>query len=675
MEPPVIKMLSLNLLEGTPNGLDEMNSIFLSQSAAKSIFGGADPIGKIVKLDNSLQARVTGIYRDLSSHCSFGDLQFIAPWDLMIKGQGLDKILHNPWGASWFQTFVQIADHADMNHVSATIKDAKGNSIGTAEAGKNKPAIFLHPMSKWHLYAEFKNGVNTGGRILYVWLFAIIGIFVLILACINFMNLSTARSVKRAKEVGVRKTMGSRRSQLVYQFFTESVFVAFFSLVLALILVQLSLPLFDALAGSAIHVPWTHSVFWLACLGFTFLTGLLAGSYPAIYLSAFKPIKVLRSSFRVGRLAGVPRKLLVGMQFTVSIVLIIGTILVFRQIQYARNRPVGYDNNGLVMLSSHGIGDHTSAFSNDLLQTGLVKAVAQSELPVTNTYLTNSGFDWRGKDPALQEEFVTLAVSPEFGATIGWQMPEGRNFDSDLKTDSSAIILNEAAVSYLGFKDPVGQTILWGNNRPMHVIGVVKNMVTQNPYDPIKQTFFYLRPGALGTINIKVNPHVAMNAALAGIRKIFEQYSKDEPFAYQFSDQEYARKFSVEEQVGQLATSFSILAVFISCLGLFGMASFMAEQRIKEIGIRKVLGASVFTLWGLLSQEFLVLVFIALLIASPAAWYFMDRWLQNFQYRSTIPFWVFAVTAIGVILLTLLTISYQSIKAALMNPVKSLRSE
>lgn len=677
MEPAAADMLSLKMQKGSRSALDDMHAVLLSASTAGILFGNEDPMGKVLMLDNNDKAmvKVAGIYEDLPANSSFADLTFIAPWELMVKSQGLEQVLKSPWGASWFQTFVQITDQADMEKVSTVIKDVLANNAGGEKTKKDKTAIFLHPLNQWHLYGEFKNGVNTGGRIQYVWLFGIIGFFILILACINFMNQSTARSEKRAKEVGVRKTMGSLRWQLIYQFFSESLLMAFLAFVCSLLLVQLALPFFNTLADKKIQLLWANPVFWLCGIGFAFITGLMAGSYPALYLSSFNPIKVLKGTFRAGRFASIPRKALVVTQFTVSVVLIIGTIVIFRQVRFAQNRPVGYTREGLVTTSSDGIWKHLPAFRDELLGTGAVEELAVSELQVTNMFVTNSGFNWKGKDPAIQEEFVTMGVTTEFGKTVNWQIIDGRDFSKGLATDSNAIILNEAAVQYMGLKNPVGEIVMWGKNEPMRVIGVVKNMITQSPYDPIRQMFFYQRKGTLPVITMRVNPRVSMQHALGSIEQVVKKYRPGEAFEYKFVDDEYAKKFNNEKRLAKLASSFAFLAIFISCLGLFGMASFMAEQRTKEIGVRKVLGASVIDLWGLLSKEFVVLVAISLLIAIPLATYFMDKWLQNFTYRSVLSWWIFAAAGLGAVLITLLTVSSQAIKAAMANPVKALRSE
>ncbi|HTB25550.1 MAG TPA: FtsX-like permease family protein, partial [Puia sp.] len=542
-----------------------------------------------------------------------------------------------------------------------------------------KPLLFLQPMKNWHLYSEFKNGINTGGAIQYVWLFGIIGIFVLLLACINFMNLSTAKSEKRAKEVSIRKSVGSLRNQLISQFYIESGLIALLAFFFALLLVQIMMPFFNDLSGKNMHVMWTNPVFWLLGLGFSIITGVIAGSYPALYLSSFNPVKVLKGGFHAGRFASIPRKVLVVIQFAVSIILIVGTLVVFQQIQYAKNRPVGYSRNGLIIvpLQTEEIGRQYDVVRNELIKTGVISAISESESSITGIYNTNSGFKWNGKDPQLQEEFTSMSVSPEYGKTIGWQIVDGRDFIASNLNDSSALLINEAAVKYMGLKNPVGETVDWSGNGKYHIIGVIKNMVTSSPYDQAKQSFFYLLPrwGHMNNVNIRVNPAVSMSDALAKISIVFKKFDPSSPFVYQFVDEEYAKKFSDEERIGKLASSFATLAIFISCLGLFGMASFTAEKRIKEIGIRKVLGASVFNLWRLLSKEFVGLVIISFLISVPLSWYLMNHWLLNYEYRSGITGWIFVWTALGTIFITLLTVSYQSIRAAITNPVNSLRSE
>jgi putative ABC transport system permease protein len=675
MEPSITEMLSLKMIEGERSALKDYNSVLLSSSSAKAIFGSADPMNQFLKIDNKYNVKVEGVYEDLPYNSSYRDLSFIAPWQLYIDNNNWSEKATNPWRNNSFQALVQIADNADMQKVSEKIKDSKLKNVTPADAAF-KPVVFLLPMSKWHLYSEFKNGINVGGRIQFVWLFGMIGFFVLLLACINFMNLNTARSEKRAKEVGLRKTIGAGRAQLIKQFFAESLLITFFSFALSLVLVQIILPSFNQVADKKILIPWTNPFFWSLAILFTIITGLIAGSYPALYLSSFKPVKVLKGTFRVGRFASLPRKVLVVLQFTVSVILIIGTIVVFNQIQFAKNRPVGYSRAGLVTvpMTTEDIHKHFEAVSTELKNSGTVSDMAESSSAITYVDETDNGFTWQGKDPSLQGDFGVVYVSRDFGKTIGWKFKEGRDFSKEFPTDSSGIILNEAAANFMNIKNPVGKIIDWDGNL-YHVIGVVKDMVMQSPYEPVFRTIFVTNKDPQQVIDIRVNPSASMHDAIAKIGSVFRKYSPDEPFDYHFVNEEYAKKFGDEERIGKLASFFAILAIFISCLGLFGMASFIAEQRVKEIGVRKVLGATVFNLWGLMSKDFIILVMISLLIAVPVAYYFMHGWLQNYQYRTNLAWWIFASAGLCALLITLLTVSYQAIKAALANPVKSLRSE
>jgi putative ABC transport system permease protein len=673
-EPAALEMLSFKMLKGTKNGLNDPSSILLSASTAKAYFGSKDPMDKMMKIDNSQVVKVTGVYEDLPENSSFGGVNFVAPWELFSNSNGLKKQA-DTWRCNCYFTYAQLADNADINKVSAKIRDIKLTKVNKIEL-KQKNEVFLNPMKNWHLYSDFKNGVIAGGRIQYVWLFGIIGVFVLLLACINFMNLSTARSEKRAKEVGIRKAIGSLRRQLIYQFLSESLLVVAFAFVLSILLVQLSLPFFNEVAGKKVSILWSSPLFWLAGIGFSLITGLVSGSYPALYLSSFQPVKVLKGTFRVGRLASIPRKVLVVLQFTVSVILIIGTIIVFRQIQYAKNRPVGYGREGLVTLPmvTGDIHKQFAAVKDELEKSGAIISIAESDSPTTGDYSSNSGFDWKGKDPGLAVEFPNIDVSHNYGKTVAWQFTSGRDLSTAYATDSLAFVINETAAKYMGMKNPVGEILKW-DGVPFHIIGVVKDMVSESPYAPVRPTLYHLLKGGGDFVIVKINPKISTHEALGKIEKVFKAYNPAQPFDYQFVDEEYAKKFGNEERIGKLASSFAGLAIFISCLGLFGRASFMAEQRVKEIGVRKVLGASVFNLWGMLSKDFVLLVIISLVIATPIAYYFMQNWLQNYQYRSNITWWIFAVTAAGAMTITLLTVSYQSIKAALANPVKSLRSE
>lgn len=423
------------------------------------------------------------------------------------------------------------------------------------------------------------------------------------------------------------------------------------------------------------YILWSSPLFWVAGVGFCIITGLIAGTYPSLYLSSFQPAKVLKGTFRAGRFAGLPRRVLVVIQFTVSLILIIGTIIVFQQVQFAKNRPVGYNREGVMMIRDY-TGDfhrHFNAMRNDLLQTGLITEIAESGNQITVGSRTNGGFNWQGKDVNSSGEFATFAVSPAYGKTIGWQFVAGRDFYSQSISDSFGLILNETAVKYMGIKNPVGQIITWGD-RSYTVLGIIKDIIVGSPYEPVQPTFFYIEPEA-GLLNIRINATADTRSALSEIEAVCKKYSPAAPFEFTFVDDAYAKKFGEEERIGKLASIFAILAIFISCLGLFGLASFVAEQRIKEIGVRKVLGASIFSLWHLLSNEFLVLVLISLLIAGPTAYFFMNNWLQNYQYHTEFSWWIFAAAGSVALIITLLTVSFQAIKAAIANPIKSLRTE
>ncbi|MGC4035862.1 MAG: ABC transporter permease [Chitinophagaceae bacterium] len=675
-EKEMPEMFTLDMISGNRNSLNDPSSVLISESAAKAWFGNNNAVGKVFKIEQMQPVKVAGIYKDFPQNSVLANLQFVASWDFWYHANGELKDMEDPWRPNFITLFAQVNENADFEKVSVRIKDAKLKNVN-AMLQKKKPAIFLEPLDKMHLYSEFKNGVNVGGAIKYVRLFGIIGVFVLLLACINFMNLSTARSEKRAKEVGIRKTIGSLRSQLITQFFSESLLTVLFAFALSLIIAWLSLPFFNLVANKQMSIQWNSPAFWLLSAAFILITALIAGSYPAFYLSSFRPVKVLKGTFKAGRLAAMPRKVLVVLQFTVSVILIIGTLTVYRQIQFAKDRPVGYSRANLISIpsgSGPGIHDHFNAVRDELLQTRSIASMAESESPTTGIWNSTSGFSWPGKDPNLSTDFGVVSASFDYGKTINWELNEGRDFSRDYSTDSSAAILNEAAVKFMNLKDPVNQTITWWD-KPLKVIGVVKNMVIESPYSEARPVIYTILsyPGNL-TI-LKLNPSTSAAAAMKNIEPVFKKYNPEQPFEYKFVDEDYAKKFGDEERIGKLSGIFTALAVLISCLGLFGLASFVAEQRTKEIGIRKVLGASVFNLWNLLSKDFVRLVLISFFISAPLAYYFMSGWLQNYQYRASISWWIFAAAGIGSLLITISVVSFQSIKAALMNPVKSLRTE
>ena len=676
MEPQAAEILALKMRKGSIVSLKDPHTILLSAATAQKFFGTADPMGRMVKMNNSdnLLLKVGGVYDDFPENDEYKDLRWVCPWQLFVTQWDWIKPALTNWDFNSTGILAQLAPHADLRTVNAHIKDVITRKGVIQDKGEHLD-VFLYPMSRWHLYSEWKDGVNIGGPIQFVWLFAIIGGFVLLLACINFMNLSTARSEKRAREVGIRKVMGSRKGQLVRQFLSESVLLSALAFVASLLLAQLVLPWFNSIAGKHLELPWDNGYFWVLGGVFTFFTGLVAGSYPALFLSAFKPVRVLKGTIKLGRLAASPRKVLVVLQFTISVLLINGTIIVFRQINYAKDRPVGYQRAGLIAIqeTTPEIYKNYDIIRSELLQTGAAIGMAESQCPVTNIFAGSNGWEWKGKRPGQDDGFATVPVRQEFGETVRWQVVQGRDFSKKFATDSMGMILNESAARYLGFKDPVGQIIYDRDKRPFTVVGVVRDMIQTNPYGQIPRTMFTILHEGGNVLNIRLHPALGTGAALKKVEAVFKQYNPGAPFTYSFVDHDYATKFGDEERIGNLALFFSVLAIFISALGVFGLASFVAERRTREIGIRKVLGATLLNLWKLLSREFAVLVALSLLIAIPLAMYFMNQWLNHYTYRTGMPWWIFAAAGGGALAVTLLTVSYHTVRAALMNPTKSLR--
>ena len=673
-EHGVADMLSLKMVEGSRPGLSNKEGILLAASTAKALFGSSGALGKQIAIDSSALI-VTGVYEDLPENTAFHDMQFIASWDSYVSKN--PWIRQDDWRQNGFFTFVQLADHADFESASDKIKDIRLNHA-TAEDAVFKYRVSLHPMDRWQLYSDLENG---GGRISIVRLYTAIGIFVLLLACINFMNLSTARSEKRAREVGIRKSIGSPRSQLIYQFFAESLLIVTIAFFVSLLLTRLCLPYFNGIAEKNITIVWNNEYFWLASFAFVLLTGVVSGSYPALYLSSFQPIKVLKGPFRFhGRSATLPRKLLLILQFTVSISLIVGVMVVSRQIQYAKGRPLGYDKDRLISVnvSNDEIHRRIGAVRDELINSGYVAELAQSLNPVTTVAFVMNGFDWTGTGPDLQSGFPTVYVSHDFGKTIGWEFIQGRDFSWDIASDTAAVVLNEAALKYMNLKHPIGKTIRWtifDRTKTLTVIGVIRDMLMESPYYAIRKTIYMLDTGRGNVVNVRISPNVNVQEAIAKVESVFKKHDPSSPFEFNFVDEQFNRKFGEEENIRKLGSLFAGLALVISCLGVFGLASFMAEQRTKEIAIRKVLGASVGRLWRMLSKDFVILVLISFLIAIPFSWYLMRDWLQQFEYRTQITWSIFFFAGSGTLFVTLAAVSSQAIKAALANPSRNLRAE
>jgi putative ABC transport system permease protein len=510
----------------------------------------------------------------------------------------------------------------------------------------------------------------------YVWMFGIVGVFVLLMACINFMNLSTARSEKRAKEIGIRKAVGSYRSQLIAQFFSESILTTFISLLLALGLAHFLLPLFNRLSEKNMILPWSEPFMWISIIAVSIVIGVLAGSYPALFLSGIRPVGALKGVFKAGRGSSIPRKILVVVQFGVSVMMIIGTTVVFLQIQHGRNRPLGFNVSGLVSVptSTQEVHDHLDVIRKNLIDNGSVTEMAESVAAATGSWGSNSGIDWSGKDPNLSIDFSVFEGTHEYGKTIQWEVLQGRDFSRDFPSDSLAVIMNEAAAKYLDKNRVVGE-VLRARGRDYTIIGVVRNVVFGNPYEPVRPSVYFLSQGIRSVLTFRLNPAKSAAASVADIENTLKPYLNNVPFSYQFLDEKQASKFGNEQRVSTLASTFAALAIFISCLGIFGLSSFVAEQRTKEIGLRKVLGANLSQLWVLMSKDFVLLVLISCVIATPFAWWFLQSWLQGYEYRVAIPYWVFIAATAGTLAITIITISWHMLKVARVNPAQTLKVE
>jgi putative ABC transport system permease protein len=669
-----LKMFQYPLLEGTPNNvLQETNSIALTKSTAVSLFGNADPVGKIVRFDNNSDLKVTGVLKDIPPNSSM-QFSYLVPFSHKEQTEDWMKNARQQWTNNSFQMFATLQPNVRYSQVAKKIKNiVNGRSDQMRPA---HPEIIMQPLQDWHLHDEFKNGRSNGGFIDYVRMFGIIGFLVLLIACINFMNLSTARSEKRAREVGVRKTLGSERKDLILQFLVESIIITFIAAAFSLLFAQLALPSFNTLTGTQLSIPFSNIVFWAIMIGYVFITGLLAGSRPAFYLSSFNPVKVLKGTMQVGKSATLSRKFLVVLQFSCSIALIISTLIVYQQIQHIKDRPRGYNENRLMMTDmSDDLNKNFPALKNELLQSGVMQNVSWSSSPVTGIYFHTDVSQWPGKNSGgLSLNIGGVGTSDDYFKTLQMKLLVGKDFSNSWKIDSGTVILNEAAVKRMNLKNPINQTITWNGGNVVRIIGVVQDAVMESPFTPVNPVVFYHGRGGSSVI-YRLTYNVSTHTAIDKLAYIFSKYNPSFPYLYHFADESYAQKFKLETLIGKLSGLFAMLAIFISCLGLFALAAYMAELRTKEIGIRKVLGASVSSVWLLLSTDFIVLVIISCVIASPVAFYYMHNWLQQYDYRITISPYVFVAAGIAAIVITILTISFQAIKAAVANPVKSLRTE
>ncbi len=663
-----LQVFSFPLLKGNrQQALADKHNIVLTEKLAKKLFGEEEAMGKVVKVNNEDNFTVSGVLKDLPNNTRF-DFEYLVPWSYG-RSKGWEDVY---WGNNSTDTYVLLKRAATLASIAPKLKNLRERY----DKDDPKGGFFLYPISRWNLYSTFTNGVENGGRITIVKLFGLVAAFILLIACINFMNLSTARSEKRAKEVGIRKVVGAQKKSLVGQFIGESVLLSLIAGVVALLIVQLSLSGFNTLTDKKLAVDYGNSSFWAAATGFVLFTGLLAGSYPAFFLSAMQPVRVLKGTFTHGRAAVSPRKVLVVLQFTIAIVLIIATIIVKQQINHAQRRENGYQKANLIY---HGLTDdlakNYSLLKQELIHSGAAVSVTKTSAPITEGWSNSWGFEWPGKDPNDKTLFDRFIADDAIAKTAGFQIVKGRDLNlTEYPNDSTAVLLNETAVQKMNLKSPIGQ-IIKDNGRDWHVVGVIKDFILTSPFGGKYPMVIEGAHGWFNTIHIRLNPANNTAQNLKKTEAVFKKYNPAYPFEYTFVDEEYAKKFNDEKRTGTLAALFAGLTIFISCLGLFGLAAFMAQNRIKEIGVRKVLGATVASIAALLSKDFLKLVVIALLIASPLAWWAMNKWLQNYEYRIEVSGWVFFLAGVLSVVIALMTVGFQAIKAAMANPVKSLRTE
>lgn len=667
VDAPFLKMFSFPLIKGDAgHALDEINGVVLTETLAHKLFGTADPMGKIVNLNVKDVYKVTGVMKDLPKNSVFS-------FDYLVSLEAGAKYYSSErWDNDSYQTYVQLKPG-----VSAEAFNQKVKNITRRHLSGAKVDVFVYPIDKWRLYTRFANGLPVGGMIEVVRMVSLIALLILIIACINFMNLSTAQSERRAKEVGVRKVMGANKASLVRQFLTESTLIAAIAGVLALVIVQLCLPGFNKLTAESLVIDYTQPLFITGMLGFVLFTGLLAGSYPAFFLSAFKPVKVLKGALQKGRSAFTPRKVLVVIQFTVAIVLVISTLIIYKQVKYAQERDNGYTKNNLVDVAIEGdISKNFDLIKNELMNTGAASGVAKTSFSLTIRAASSSGYDWSNKPVGGPEVDINRFNSTgDMIKTAGLKLLAGR--DIDLKSypaDTASVMINQSALKVMKLKNPIGQIVRY-SGKEFTIVGVFNDFIIGSPYTPALPVIVHGYKNWNFNVLIHLNDRntTAKNLALA--EAVFKKYNAAFPFEYKFVDQQYALKFADEVRTATFAAIFAGLTIFISCLGLFGLAAFMAENRAKEIGIRKVLGASVGSVVSLLTKDFLTLVIIAIVIATPIGWWVMNTWLQNFDYRIALNWITFAAAGLAAVFISLLTVSGQALKAALINPVKSIKTE
>jgi putative ABC transport system permease protein len=664
----IFAMLDLPFVYGTPRGaFRDLNSIVISRSMSSRFFGETNPVGKTVKMEDAQEYKVTGVFQDLPSTTTFV-FQWLIPFDVYASKQSWATF----WGANGAATYVELDPSANVDAVNRVLK----GYLGTKQPGL-KTQCFLFPMKDWNLRAKFTDGKPDGGKITFVRLFSLIAWIILGIACINFMNLATARSGERAKEVGVRKVMGAGKAGLVRRFIGEALVLSYGALGVSLVLLYICLPSFNRLVQENLSLHLGSPLHLGFLLGIATLSGLAAGSYPAFYLSSFNPVQVFKGlRLKMAQGTILVRKGLVIAQFTISIGLIVCTAVIYQQLAYVNTMDLGYTRNNQVYVELKGQAPaHADALRAELLATGVVDNAASSEFPISAIWSNTDNFSWAGKDPGADILVSLENVGPGYLSTMHIPLKEGRDFYPEPGMDSASVLINESMATRMGKSGRVGGYLTGEDGRKVKVVGIFKDFVYNDFYHSWGPLVFYSGSTPAPYMNIALKPTSNMKGSLDKIGGVIKSFSPAYPVEFSFLDEEIGKAYKTEMLTGRLATVFAGLAIFISCLGLFGLAAYTAERRSREIGIRKVLGASVSNLMGLLSRDFVQLVGISCILAFPIAWWAMQHWLSNFSYRTALHWWVFALSGGGALGIAVVTVSYQAFRAAIASPVKTLRSE
>jgi ABC-type antimicrobial peptide transport system permease subunit len=665
-----LDVFKFSLLKGdAANILNDISSIVITESTSKALFGEENAMNQIIRLDDKKEMKVVGVLKDIPSNSTL-DFDFLLPWKYKLQSAPYLQEYEDRWmGYFGFPVYVELNDPERKTDVESNIK----NLLQDHGMEDMQPELFLYPMNRWRLYSQFDNGIEKGGLSVYVKLFSMIAVFIIVIACINFINLSTARSVNRAKEVGIRKCIGSDRQNLVIQFISESMITSIVAYIIALLITQTVLPFYNNLVEKELIIDFQSRNFWIFSIVIVFITGIISGSYPAFYLSSFQPIKILKGKLQVGRNANLPRKVLVTVQFSFSTLLIIGTLVIFNQMKLVKNRQLGYEQSNLITIElNEELKTNYGVLKDELLKSGEVKAVTVSNSPPTRIY-NNSFLDWPGKPEDIMVAFANFTCDHDYIETMGVAILEGRNFSEDFISDSSGIIINKAGMEVMNLEDPIGTELVFGDQK-RKLVGIVDNVLMESPFHEVRPLFMILGEPD-GYLTLRINDTDDLQASLKSIESVFNEFNSAYPFDYTFVDIEFREKFKTIDMSQRLTSLFAVLAIIITGLGLFGLAAYTTEQRTKEIGIRKVMGASVMGIITLISKDISRLVIIAFVVSSPIGWLFLDSYLESYPIRTDIDFWIFPLTGSFALVFALIIVISQALKAAHKNPAVTLKDE